>query len=457
MAKSNTTQDAAVRLMLKFPFFSELYYTMTVYDDETIPTLCTDGRNLWVNPEFWATLSLDLKIAAVAHEIGHKMLLHSTRRGHRNPVLWNVAADYVVNAILKANGFTLDKGWLYDAKYEGMTTEAVYSELEKEVKREQEDGKSEKKGDSQGQPGKNSGPADGNSDPDDSGAGDGGDRSDSGQPQGDGQEGAGGNPSGGQPGAGAGAKPSPDLNIPGVSQDWKDKWQDIKELQGSKETIEKAERETIEQVQKAIVTARAHGSAPGGMTAFDDVCTPSREPWYNHLHRYMQSLSQAEYSWARINRRHLVQHSVFAPANYSEALENVVFAIDTSGSVFSAAAQANFAGHVNAILAEAKPKRTHVLYFDTRITRHDELDYGQLDFDTKPSGGGGTSFHPIFKFIEDEGLTPEVCIVLTDCMGDYPRDEPPYPVLWCSIMDPYELFGGYLPPFGDILYVDPNL
>jgi len=98
--KSNTTQDAAVRLMLKFPFWSELYYTMTIYDDPDCPTLSTDGRNMWVNPTFWAGLTLPLKIAALAHEIGHKMLLHSTRRGSRNPMLWNIAADYVVNASL---------------------------------------------------------------------------------------------------------------------------------------------------------------------------------------------------------------------------------------------------------------------------------------------------------------------------------------------------------------------
>src|SRR5574340_431757 len=129
--RSTTTQDAAVRLMLKFPFFSELYYSMHVSDDYTIPTLATDGRNLMVNPDFWRTLSLELKIAAVAHEIGHKMLLHCSRRGHRHPVLWNIAADFVVNDILVENGFKLGPGWLHDVKFKGMAVEAVYHELEK--------------------------------------------------------------------------------------------------------------------------------------------------------------------------------------------------------------------------------------------------------------------------------------------------------------------------------------
>lgn len=235
-----------------------------------------------------------------------------------------------------------------------------------------------------------------------------------------------------------------------MTQEWKDKWQDIKEVTGSKEAIEQTERDTIEQVQKAIATAKAHGKGVAGVDAFESVCEPSREPWYNHLHRYMQSLSVSEYNWAKVNRRTLVQHNLFAPHHYSESLGEVVFAIDCSGSVFDAASQANFAGHVNAIMAETKPSKIHVMYFDSAITRHDELDYGCLDFDTRPAGGGGTSFVPIFRAIEDKGIVPEVVVVLTDCYGDYPRSEPPYPVIWASIE---ENVGGYYPPFGEFIHV----
>lgn len=226
-------------------------------------------------------------------------------------------------------------------------------------------------------------------------------------------------------------------------------------MEGSKETIDKYEKEVMEAVEKAIMTARAHGTAPAGMEGFDDLMKPSKEAWYNHLHRYMQSLSMSEYNWARVNRRHLVQHSLFTPDHYSESLEHVVFAIDCSGSVFGAASQANFAGHVNAILAEAKPKHTHVMYFDARVTRHDELEYGALEFSTRPKGGGGTDFRPVFQMIEDEGIVPEIVVFLTDCYGNFPDDEPPYPVIWASIIDPKSL-GYYLPPFGDVIFVEPD-
>ena len=68
-------------------------------------------------------------------------------------------------------------------------------------------------------------------------------------------------------------------------------------------------------------------------------------------------------------------------------------------------------------------------------------------------GGGGTDFRPVFQMIEDEGIVPEIVIFLTDCYGNFPDDEPPYPTIWASIIDPAHL-GYYLPPFGDVIFVD---
>lgn len=446
--RTQVTQDAAVRLMLKFPYWSELYYTMTIYEDHSLPTLATDGRNMWVNPAFWASLSLDLKIAALAHEVGHKMLLHCSRRGARHPMLWNIAADFVVNAILKKNGFQLGADWLYDPKYEGWTVEAVYHDLEQHAQKKPQGGKNESE-DETGETGQNSGQAQGGSADDSEGDG---------SSDGSGAGGEHGRParSGGGCTEGAGAAvPHEDFEVPGVSQQWKDMWQDINDMQGSAEEVDKAEKEVLEAVEKAILTARAHGHCPAGMEGFDDLMKPSREPWYNHLHRFMQALSQSEYNWARINRRHLVQHNIFTPANYSESLEHVVFAIDTSGSVFDRQSQAGFAGHVNAILAETKPKHTHVLYFDAKVQRHDELEYGALEFSTRPKGGGGTDFCPIFEYLENEGIQADAVVVLTDCCGGFPDDAPPYPVLWASIIDPKDL-GHYHPPFGEVVHVDSD-
>ena len=56
--------------------------------------------------------------------------------------------------------------------------------------------------------------------------------------------------------------------------------------------------------------------------------------------------------------------------------------------------------------------------------------------------------------IEDEGIVPEIVVFLTDCYGNFPDDEPPYPTIWASIIDPAHL-GYYKPPFGEVIHVDP--
>ena len=58
--------------------------------------------------------------------------------------------------------------------------------------------------------------------------------------------------------------------------------------------------------------------------------------------------------------------------------------------------------------------------------------------DTKPhdwrkhrfSGGGGTDFTPVFKYIKEKRLNPNVLVFFTDGDGACPGANPGYPVLW---------------------------
>jgi len=65
------------------------------------------------------------------------------------------------------------------------------------------------------------------------------------------------------------------------------------------------------------------------------------------------------------------------------------------------------------------------------------------------TGGGGTSFVPVFQWIEDKGLRPDALVYLTDMMGTFPDEPPPYPVIWGSISDPER----YPAPFGDLVHI----
>lgn len=126
-------QMAAVKLTVQDVFFTALLYSLTVKPDSTFNGVAgTDGVNLKYNPEKFAEWSQQDRIFILAHEIMHVILHHSTRRGIRNPIVWNVAADFVVNLLLHDHGYKVPERGLFDKKYTNMTTEQVYDSLVKE-------------------------------------------------------------------------------------------------------------------------------------------------------------------------------------------------------------------------------------------------------------------------------------------------------------------------------------
>ena len=45
-------------------------------------------------------------------------------------------------------------------------------------------------------------------------------------------------------------------------------------------------------------------------------------------------------------------------------------------------------------------------------------------------GCGGTSFLPVFDWVERAGLFPDLLIYFTDAQGAFPPEAPHYPVVW---------------------------
>lgn len=370
-------KPAVVRLTIFHPFWVELFYSMALKEatpEDGIETAATDGRTLWANRAFFSKLPLDQQVGVLVHELGHKMFLHPSRMGHRQPEVWNIAADYAINGLLKLNNIQLPAGALINPKYENWTAEAIYTDLMNNAK----------SAGGQGQ----------------------------GLPQ-----------------------------LPG-------KWRDLKAPSGSPEDTAKHEDEVKALVDRAIATAKAMGNLPAGIEAATvQAFKAAEEPWYNHLHRFMQSLAISEYNWARLNRRALQSHGVFAPLHYAEALGEIVIFVDTSGSCYDKAQQVCFAEHINAILAEAKPRKIHVVYFDTRVYPGEVIEAGEFDIRLNPKGGGGTSFVPLFQYLDDEGIEPDVAIVLTDMMGTFPMQAPAFPVIWADV------YGQCDAPFGEVIRV----
>jgi predicted metal-dependent peptidase len=154
-------QKARAVLVMDHPFFASLLFGLPMVESREIPTMATDGVTFLYNPDWMDTLSQSEIIFVLAHETLHCVYKHMTRRESRDPMRWNIAADYIINDVLvRDNVGTMPKGALLDAalvqRGKG-TAEGVYSLLPDNA------GKGKKPGDKGGPlddiqaPGKSSG------------------------------------------------------------------------------------------------------------------------------------------------------------------------------------------------------------------------------------------------------------------------------------------------------------
>lgn len=82
------------------PLLFTLVFPMQHIATANIPTAGTDGKRYYWNPEFVLSLEpMGLRIVCM-HEAWHNLYNHPNRRGIRNPRLWNIAVDFIVNWIV---------------------------------------------------------------------------------------------------------------------------------------------------------------------------------------------------------------------------------------------------------------------------------------------------------------------------------------------------------------------
>lgn len=121
---------ARTQLLLQYPFFGTLALRLRLVEDASRQTMAVDGRSMFYNPTFIESLSPGLTRACIAHEVMHCVYEHPSRRNNRDHRRWNIAADYVINAVLTDCGFDFeDLPVLLNKAYDGMSTDQVYSLL----------------------------------------------------------------------------------------------------------------------------------------------------------------------------------------------------------------------------------------------------------------------------------------------------------------------------------------
>ena len=135
------------RVLRKFPLLGVTMASLETYPNSRIKTACTDGKNIYYSPKFFAKLSDEEKIFVYAHEVMHVAFNHIMRSKGRQHKLWNIATDSVINQILKEEGLPLVKGGVNIAEALNKSAEEMYEKLlkEREEKRKQKEEEERKK------------------------------------------------------------------------------------------------------------------------------------------------------------------------------------------------------------------------------------------------------------------------------------------------------------------------
>jgi predicted metal-dependent peptidase len=123
-----------VQLLFHHPFYGALAMGMQIQITKEIPTAATDGKRIMYNPDFCEGKSDPNMLFLTAHEVMHPALYHLLRRGNRDPYLWNVAGDVVINYILKKDnvGTFIEGGVDMPDIYEECegNTDAIYNRIQ---------------------------------------------------------------------------------------------------------------------------------------------------------------------------------------------------------------------------------------------------------------------------------------------------------------------------------------
>ena len=390
-------------------FFGVLSLRLRV-SSGNVDTITGDGVNLVYNPEWVTTAPHDQIKGAIAHIVYACALKHHLRRGERTEQRWNTASRMVTAELLRRENV-----WVPDhIPSEDLPIEVVYNMLPEELPKGKKDN------------GRND---DGNN-PDDAvlpplgieaalGLGDENDESQEGQKSNDGQN---------------GQQDGQDRQDEQDGQDGQDEQSDPPppgEIKDAPEGEEESQDKMWDRASKqAIQIAKSTGDASGNIEQQFENQHKHRRDWRDILLEYMRSSAPMDYSWAHPNRRYIDQ-GIYLPTLDGQGMGPIVIAIDTSGSVNDDQVNQAFTEMLT-VMDEVKPSLIHVIQCD-----HDIKDVMSFNPDDPPieitiKGRGGTRFQPVFDYVKEHQLEPEIMIYMTDLEiweEDWP-DEPDYPVIW---------------------------
>ena len=127
---------ALTRLACEDPFFGSCALRLDVRSDDSITTACTNGKAILWNTAFIDSCSEQETVGLICHEILHVLFMHCVPLEGKNPVIANIAMDFIINEVVQNEcNYQLPKeGIVPEARFKDMTWQQVYSIIEQEEK-----------------------------------------------------------------------------------------------------------------------------------------------------------------------------------------------------------------------------------------------------------------------------------------------------------------------------------
>lgn len=479
----NAIIKARAQLILRQPFYGALALRLIIVETYDLPTMATDQKHLFYNPNFLHKECPSCKrlhtqeeiLGVVAHEVEHCAKKHCFRLKGRHPFIWNKSCDWQINPNLIKAGFVLPPCALMRVEYTDLGAEDIYRiEMDKERKKEEEKRKTQPK-QQQDQPeddddDSTNGRGDDEDDSDDSDSedeesdeGDSDDASSDDSSDEDGEETQGGDSDGDDTGGDSdqgtsGEGEDDDSNSLGENDDEKEEevdWGGVLPVPGDEEEVKELETAWDVSVRQAVNVAikAAGGNIPDFLADLVKELRHATTDWCAVIRNFFEPTDRNEYSYRRPNRKFTGQDYVL-PGLFKDRVNHMIVAIDASGSTCAPGIQNKFMGEAQTALDDGNVDQLTFLFCDASV--YDIKEYQQGDvIEPFKIRGGGTLFSPVFDWILENAQDAQGVIYFTDMLPNERWDtmtDPEIPVLWAGYGNPKELRPQFARiPFGEYI------
>ena len=210
----------------------------------------------------------------------------------------------------------------------------------------------------------------------------------------------------------------------------------------------------ISKVMQATALAKSMGSVPAELLQKIEELRKPRVNWRSFLRQFWGTkVGIWDLDVTKFSPFYYAAYNLpLPPLADTHGSPDVVLALDTSGSMSGKPLEmviaeirglAGLTSEVDVYISDAA---VHGI-----VTLKEVTDEEILALRDQLRGNGGTSFVPVFEEVKKRKSQPQLLVYLTDTWGEYPKDHPPYPVIWLTPVPNPET-----PPFGQLIKIPPE-